>query len=122
MNADLKLLYPDLDYDQFPQRSKNWAKLLSISLPSSRRGHPGLAKYHTIWATFSRYFLLDSFSLAYVIWIVNAYIRHYGRFLTNYINHLNSFIVKGTEFVTGPVKMDQVGTLNFTIFFKFVAS
>ena len=37
-------------------------------------GHPGLAKYHTVWATFSRYFLLDSFSMACTIQIVSAYV------------------------------------------------
>ena len=68
----------------FPQRSKGRAKFLSISLPSSRRGHPGLAKYRTAWATFSRYFLLDVFSLACAIWIASAYVRHHGHFLANY--------------------------------------
>ena len=37
-----------LDHDRFPRRSKSWAKLLSISLPSSFRDHPGLAKYRNL--------------------------------------------------------------------------
>ena len=59
-----------LDHD-FQKKKKDWAKLLSISL-SSFRGHPGVVKYHTVWATFSRYFLLDAFSLACAIRIVSA--------------------------------------------------
>ena len=50
----LYLLYLNLDHNFHEQVAKNWAKLLIISLPSSYRGHPGLAKYHTVWATFSR--------------------------------------------------------------------
>ena len=69
---------------KFPQRSKNWAKLLSMSLPSSFRGHPGLAKYHTVWATFSWYFLLDPFSLACAIRRLSAYIRCHGCFQVYY--------------------------------------
>ena len=37
-----------LDHDRFPRRSKSWAKLLSISLPSSFRDHPGVAKYYSL--------------------------------------------------------------------------
>ena len=62
-----------------PRSNESWAKLLSISLSSSFRGHPGLAKYCTVWATFSRYFLLDAFSLACAIWTVNAYVKHLGK-------------------------------------------
>ena len=47
-------------------------------------GHPVLTKYCTVWATFSRYFLLNTFSMASAIWIVNAYIRHYSHFLAKY--------------------------------------
>ena len=59
----------------FPEEEKldKIAIKLSISLPSSFRGHPGLAKYCTVWATFSRYFLLDAFSMACAIWLVSAY-------------------------------------------------
>ena len=60
-----------------PQRSKSWAKLLS--LPSSCRSQPDLAEYCIVWATFSRYFLLNALLL-----IVSAYIRDYGHFLANY--------------------------------------
>ena len=35
-------------------------------------------------ATFSRYFLLDAFSLPCAIWIVSAYIKHHSRFLVKY--------------------------------------
>ena len=48
-------------------RKTSWAILLSFSLQSSVRGHPGLAKYRTVWATFTRYFLLDAFPLACAI-------------------------------------------------------
>ena len=82
----------------FTQRSKSWEKLLSISIPYSFRGHPGLAKYRTVWTTFSRYFLWclsmmpmmpycsssDAFSLTCTIWIVSAYVRYHGHFLANY--------------------------------------
>ena len=69
MHVDLMLLLVSalsLDHERFPRRSKSWAKLLSISLSSSFRGHPGLANV-VDWATFSRYFLLDTFSLACAI-------------------------------------------------------
>ena len=74
-------------------KSLSWVKLLSISLPSPFRGHPDLAKYHTVWTTFSKYFLLDVFSLACAIRIVSTYIRRNGCFLEN---HLNSLIVEST--------------------------
>ena len=69
----------------FPWRSKTWAKVLSISLPSSFSGHPGLVKYHTVQATFSRYFLLDQFSLACAIRrVAKCFVRHHGHFLAQY--------------------------------------
>ena len=70
-------------YDFHKELLKDWTKLLSISLQSSYRGHPGLAKYCTVWETFSRQFLLDAFSLACVIWIVQfvTYVRCHGHFL-----------------------------------------
>ena len=58
--------------------------MLSISLSPSCRGHPGLAKYRTVWATFSRCFLLVAFSLACAIQIVGAYVRHHSYFLAYY--------------------------------------
>ena len=72
MHVDLMLLYLLYLWIMISTKKKSWEKLLSISLPSSFRGHPGLAKYHTAWATFSRYFLLDAFSLACAIWIVDS--------------------------------------------------
>ena len=33
-------------YEELQTVANSWAKLLSISLPSSFRGHPGLAKYY----------------------------------------------------------------------------
>ena len=72
--------------DHYMISTKNyWAKLLSISLPSSCRGHPSLAKYCTVWATFSRHFLLDAFSLACAIWIVQlvTYVTRHGHFLAH---------------------------------------
>ena len=51
MHGDLMLLHVStlaLDHDRFPRRSKSWAKLLSISLPSSFRDHPSLAKYRSL--------------------------------------------------------------------------
>ena len=70
MHADLMLLYLLCLLDSDFYKEVNLAKFLSILLPSSHRGHPGLAKYRTVWATFSTYFLLDAFSLACAIWIV----------------------------------------------------
>ena len=58
MHGDLMLLYLAtlaLDYDRFPRKSKSWAKLLSISLPSSFRDHPGLAKYHSLQPSLTFY-------------------------------------------------------------------
>ena len=72
MYADLMLLY--LLYLWISMKKKSWAKLLSISLLSSFRGHPGQAKYNTVRATFSRYFPLDAFSLACIIWIISIYV------------------------------------------------
>ena len=72
----------------FPQRSESCTKLLSISLLSFHRGHADLAKYHIIWATFSRCLLLDAFSLACsAIQLVSVYVT-----ATSWqtINHLNS--------------------------------
>ena len=73
MHADLMLLYLFYLWIMISTMKKSWAKLLSVSLPSSFRDHPGLAKYHAVWATFSR-FLLDTFSLACAIWIASAYV------------------------------------------------
>ena len=63
-------IYADINYVTVSALSLNHdfhkdeklVKVLSVQLPSFR-GHPGLAKYHTFWETFSRYFLLDTFSL-----------------------------------------------------------
>ena len=72
-------------------------KLLLISLPSSFRGHPGIAKYQTVGATFSRYFLLDTFSLACAIQIIAKCLRQrHGR---NLANHLHNLIVERTGFM-----------------------
>ena len=73
MHVDLMLLYLLYLWIMISKKKKSWAKLLLLSLLSSFRGHPGLAKYCTVWATFSRYFLLDAFSLACAIWLVSAY-------------------------------------------------
>ena len=43
------------DHDRFPRRSKSWAKLLSILLPSSFRDHPGLAKYRSLQTSVTFY-------------------------------------------------------------------
>ena len=51
MHADLVLLYLLYLWIMLSTNNKSWTKLLSISLPSSLRGHPGLAKYHTVWTT-----------------------------------------------------------------------
>ena len=48
--------------------------------------HYGLAKYCTVWGTFSRHFLLNAFSLACAIWIVNVYIKRHSHFLANLIS------------------------------------
>ena len=48
------------------------------------RGHPGIAKYCTVWATFGRYYLLDAFSLTCTIQMVSVYIRHHSSLLANY--------------------------------------
>ena len=72
-----------LDHDFHKEVAKSWTKLLSISLPPTFRSHPGVAKSHTIWDTFSRYFLLDTFSLACGIQIVSGYVRHHSHFLEN---------------------------------------
>ena len=80
MHADLMMLYVLYLWIMISTKNyKSWSQLLSISLPSSFMGHPGLAKYCTVWVTFSRYFLLDSFSLASAIWIVSsAYVRYHA--------------------------------------------
>ena len=97
MHADLMLLYLIYLWIMISTKTKSWAKLLSFSLPSSFRGHPGLAKYHTVWATFSRYFLLDAFLLACAIQIVIKCLhQRHNRFLANY---LNSLIVGRTGFM-----------------------
>ena len=83
----------------FSWRSKNWVKLLSISLPSSHRGYPGTAKYHTVWATFSRHYVLDAFSLACTIRIVCKCLRQVSAASWKFINHLNSLTVQRTEFI-----------------------
>ena len=81
MHADLMLLHLLFVQIMISTKKKSWAKSLSILLPFSFRGHPGLAKYHTVWATFSKYFLLDPFSLACAIQIVSAYVhQHHSRF------------------------------------------
>ena len=67
MHADLMLLYLLFLWIMISMKKKSWVKYLSISLPSSCRGHPGLDKYRTVWIIFSRYFLLDAFSLACVV-------------------------------------------------------
>ena len=72
MHADLMLLYLLYLWIMISTKKKSWAELLSISLPSSFRGHPGIAKYCTVWVIFSRYFLIDAFSLACAIWKVSA--------------------------------------------------
>ena len=74
MHADLMLLYLLYLWIMISRKKKCWAKLLSISLPSPFRGNPGLAKYHTVWATFNIYFLLDAFTLTCAIRIVSAYV------------------------------------------------
>ena len=84
-------------------QSNSWEKLLLVSLPSSRRGYPDLAKYRTVWVTFCSYYLLDAFLLACAFRIASAYIRlsvrHHDRFLANYVNHLNSLIVERSGFI-----------------------
>ena len=64
MHIDLMLLYLYYLWIIISMKKKNWENLLSISLLSSIRGHPGQAKYRIVWAT------LDAFSLAYAIRIV----------------------------------------------------
>ena len=98
MHADLMLLYLLYLWIMISTK-KNWVKLLSISLPSSIRGHSDLAKDCTVWATFSRYILLDAFSLPCAIWIVaNEVATSVSRphFLAN---HLNSLIIERTGFM-----------------------
>ena len=74
MHADLMhAVWPALSLDHDFHEEEKLGKLLFISLPSPFRGHPGLAKYPTVWVTFSRYFLLDAFSLACAIQIISAY-------------------------------------------------
>ena len=46
MHADLMLLYLIYLWIMISTKKKSWANSLSISLPSSFRSHPGLAKYH----------------------------------------------------------------------------
>ena len=67
-----------------PQRSKSWAKLMSISLPSSHSSHPDLAKYHTVWATFSRYIFSIRYLLSGLCNWASTFVRHHSRFLGNY--------------------------------------
>ena len=38
------------------------------------KGYLGLAKYHTVWATFSRHLVLDVLSLACAIRIISYYV------------------------------------------------
>ena len=57
MHTDLMLLYLLYLQVMISMKKKSWTKVLSISLPSSFWGHPGLAKHCTVWVTFSRYFL-----------------------------------------------------------------
>ena len=71
MHADLMLLYGSVYLWIMISTKKRWAKLLSISLPSPFKGHPGLAKYRKVWVTFNKYFLSDAFSLACAIRIVS---------------------------------------------------
>ena len=80
MHIDLMLLYLLYLWIILSTKKKSWVKLLSISLPFSFRCHPGLAKYRTVWATFSKYFLLDAFSLACAIWIVKCLHQCHGHF------------------------------------------
>ena len=96
MRIDLMLLYLlyvslDHDYHEEEKLGKIAVNLITIFF----RGHPGLAEYRTVWATFSRYFLLDAFSLVCAIQIVSAHQCH-SRFLAN---HLNSLIVERTGFM-----------------------
>ena len=96
MHADLMLLcllYLRIMVSTKTKSKSWWAKSLSISLLSSRRDHLGLAKYHIVWVTISRYFLLDALTLACAIWIVIAYIIHHGCSYQT-INHLNSLIME----------------------------
>ena len=92
MHAFLMLLYLLYLWIMHFQEEKNWVKLLPVSLLSTIRGDPGLAKYHTVWATLSRHFLLDAFSLACAIWIVVKCIHQ--RHSRHLANHLNSLIVE----------------------------
>ena len=61
MHADLMLLYicSILDYDFHEEIAKSWAQLLSILLPFSFRGHPGLAKHHIVWASANHQYILS---------------------------------------------------------------
>ena len=56
IHAYLMLLCLLYLWNMISTKKKNWKKLLSISLPSCFRGHPGLAKYHIFWTT-----LVDTF-------------------------------------------------------------
>ena len=66
-----------------PWRSKICEKLLSVSLPSCHSGHPDLAKYHTVWATFSRYIFSIKCLLSGLYNSASTYVRHHGCFLAN---------------------------------------
>ena len=68
--ADVSALSLDHDF----HKEEKLGKIAVSLLTSSFRGHPGLAKYRTVWTTFSKYFLLDAFSLACAIQIVSAYV------------------------------------------------
>ena len=48
MHADLMLLYLLYLWVIISMKKKSWAKMLSFSLLSPFRGHPGLAKYRTV--------------------------------------------------------------------------
>ena len=73
-----------LDHD-FHKEVKVGLNCCQFHYRFSCRGHPALAKYHTVWRTFSRYYLLNAFSLTCTIQIVSAFAKNYGSFLVNYV-------------------------------------
>ena len=85
-------------------------KIARESRVKSFRGHPGLAKYHTVWVTFRRYFLLDAFSLTCAVWIVSTYVSQcQGQFLSN---HPNSFIVERIGFMLTESQNDHPSSID----------
>ena len=73
MHTDLMLLYLLYLWIMIITKKKSWAKLLPVNLlPSTGctlRARQ-VTQYRTVWATFSRYFLLIALSLACAIRIV----------------------------------------------------